>query len=153
MKSILFNILLASLLPVVAKSQARPDEPVGRAVDSILLKKNRKVATVQYGIASFYDNKFEGRQTANGEIFTQKNLTAASNTLPLNCWVRVTNLSNSRSVLVRITDRMHRHNKRLIDLSRSAASKLGYVGLGLTRARVEYLGFQKPTELTVNKSK
>jgi rare lipoprotein A len=65
----------------------------------------------------------------------------------------VTNLKNNRSVVLRITDRMHRNNKRLIDLSRSAASKLGYVSSGLTRARVEFLGFQKPTELSVNKTK
>ena len=100
---------------------------------------------IQYGIASFYDNKFEGRQTSNGEIFTQKKLTAASNTLPLNSWARVTNLSNKRSVIVRITDRMHPKNKRLIDLSRSAASKLAYIGKGLTRVRVEYLGTKKPS--------
>ena len=145
MKSTLFNILLGCLLlPVLA---------VGQDSDSVQLKKDRKVAKVQYGTASYYDNKFEGRQTANGEIFSQKNLTAASNTLPLNCWVRVTNLKNNRSVVLRITDRMHRNNKRLIDLSRSAASKLGYISWGLTRARVEFLGFQKPTELSVNKSK
>ncbi|MFM9908796.1 MAG: septal ring lytic transglycosylase RlpA family protein [Chitinophagaceae bacterium] len=98
----------------------------------------------QYGIASFYDDKFEGRQASNGEIFTQKKLTAASNRLPLNCWVKVTNLSNKRSVVVRITDRMHPKNKRLIDLSRSAASKLAYLGKGITRVKVEYLGNKKP---------
>lgn len=105
------------------------------------------IPPVQYGIASFYDNKFEGRLTSNGEVFTQKKLTAASNTLPLNCWVKVTNLKNNRSVIVRITDRMHPKNKRLIDLSRSAASKLAYIGKGLTRVKVEYLGKKKPGEL------
>lgn len=103
-----------------------------------------EIPQVQYGIASFYDNKFEGRKTANGEVFSQKKLTAASNTLPLNCWVKVTNLSNKRSVYVRITDRMHHRNKRLIDLSRSAASTLGYTGKGLTKVKVEYLGRKKP---------
>lgn len=109
---------------------------------------SRQISTataIQYGIASFYDNKFEGRQTSNGEIFTQKKLTAASNTLPLNSWARVTNLSNKRSVIVRITDRMHPKNKRLIDLSRTAASKLAFIGKGLTRVRVEYLGTNKPS--------
>ena len=102
------------------------------------------IPQVQYGIASFYDNKFEGRKTANGEVFSQKKMTAASNTLPLNSWVKVTNLSNKRSVYVRITDRMHHRNKRLIDLSRSAASSLGYTGKGLTRVKVEYMGRKKP---------
>lgn len=98
------------------------------------------------GVASFYDNKFEGRRTANGEIFSQKKLTAASNTLPLNSWARVTNLSNNRSVIVKITDRMHHRNRRLIDLSRSAASKLSFTGKGLTKVKVEYLGRKKPAE-------
>jgi rare lipoprotein A len=110
------------------------------------------IPPVQYGIASFYDNKFEGRLTSNGEVFTQKKLTAASNTLPLNCWVKVTNLKNNRSVIVRITDRMHHKNKRLIDLSRSAASKLAYIGKGLTRVKVEYLGKKKPGELAAGKA-
>lgn len=116
-------------------------------VDSIQLTKNRNVAAVQVGVASYYHDKFEGRQTANGEVFTQKNYTAASNTYPLNCWVRVTNLRNDKSVVVRIIDRMHRLNTRLIDLSRSSAEELGYISRGLTRVKVEYLGKKKPSEL------
>ncbi len=106
----------------------------------------KDIPLIDTGVASFYDNKFEGRRTANGEIFTQKKLTAASNTLPLNSWARVTNLSNGRSVMVKITDRMHHRNRRLIDLSRSAASKLSFTGKGLTRVKVEYLGKKKPQD-------
>lgn len=112
--------------------------------DSLSETKKPPVPLVQYGIASFYDNKFEGRLTSNGEVFTQKKLTAASNTLPLNSWVKVTNLSNKRAVILRITDRMHPKNRRLIDLSRAAASTLSYTGKGLTRVKVEYLGKKKP---------
>ena len=132
------GILLAILLtlgPIAIFAQKAATN--GRVISA-------QIPTLQYGIASFYDNKFEGRQTSNGEIFTQKKLTAASNTLPLNCWVKVTNLSNKRSVIVKITDRMHHKNKRLIDLSRSAASKLAYIGKGLTKVKVEYLGSTKP---------
>jgi rare lipoprotein A len=117
------------------------------AGDSIRLNKNRNVAAVQYGVASFYHDKFEGRLTANGDTFTQKNMTAASNTYPLNCWVRVTNTRNDKSVVVYITDRMHHLNKRLIDLSRSAAEELRFISRGLTRVKVVYLGKKKPTEL------
>ena len=106
-------------------------------------KKNIKT---QYGIASFYANKFNGRRTANGEIFSQKKLTAASNTLPLNTWVKVTNLHNKKTVFVRITDRMHHLNKRLIDLSKAAAHQLGYTGWGLARVRIDVLGKHKPAE-------
>jgi rare lipoprotein A len=94
---------------------------------------------VQIGTASFYADKFEGRSMANGETFRQRKLTAACNTLRLNVWVKVTNLRNHRSVIVRITDRMHRRNKRLIDLSRAAASILGYTASGLARVKVELL--------------
>lgn len=136
--------LLLAILPlgVQAQQQKKKKKPASAIRDSLA----REIPPIQYGVASFYDNKFEGRRTANGELFSQKKLTAASNTLPLNSWVKVTNLSNKRSVIVRITDRMHHRNKRLIDLSRSAASKLGYIGRGLTRVKVEYLGKEKPGE-------
>ena len=64
----------------------------------------------------------------------------------VNCWVKVTNLSNKKSVIVHIIDRMHPRNPRLIDLSRLAAGKLGYIGKGLTKVRVEYLGRKKPAD-------
>ena len=101
---------------------------------------------VQYGVASFYANKFEGRKTYTDEIFSQKKLTAASNTLPMHTWIRVTNLHNHRSVIVRINDKMHPRNRRLIDLSRAAASRLGYTGRGLTRVRIDVLGKKRPPE-------
>src|SRR5258707_12248395 len=90
---------------------------------------------VQYGIASYYANKFEGRKTYTDEIFSQQKLTAASNTLPMHVWVRVTNLRNHKTVVVRINDKMHPRNKRLIDLSHAAAERLGYAGRGLTHVR------------------
>src|SRR6185369_10744919 len=105
-----------------------------------------KNTKVQYGVASYYANKFEGRKTYTDEIFTQKKLTAASNTLPMHTWVRVTNLRNHRTVVVRINDKMHPHNKRLIDMSRAAAAKLGYCGRGLTKVKVEVLGKKRPPE-------
>lgn len=101
---------------------------------------------VQFGVASYYADKFEGRKTYTDEIFSQKKFTAASNTLPMHTWVRVTNLRNHRSVIVRVNDKMHPHNKRLIDLSHAAAEKLGYCGRGLTRVKVDVLGKHKPPE-------
>jgi rare lipoprotein A len=93
----------------------------------------------QYGIASYYARKFNGRLTYTDEVFDEEKLTAASNTLRMNTWVRVTNLRNKRSVVVRINDRMHPLNKRLIDLSRAAAAELGFLGRGLTRVKVEVI--------------
>ncbi|MDP4128802.1 MAG: septal ring lytic transglycosylase RlpA family protein [Bacteroidota bacterium] len=94
----------------------------------------------QYGTASYYANKFEGRKTACGEIFHQDKLSGASNIIPMNNWVRVTNLRNKKSVILRINDRMHPRNPRLIDLSRAAAHRLSYTGRGIVRVKVEVLG-------------
>ena len=146
MKKCILYAMLVTGAPVLAAAQ--------KAKDSIPFSRKKNVARIQYGVASYYHNKFEGRKTANGEIFSQKAMTAASNTHPLNCWVRVTSSRNKKSVIVRITDRMHPQNPRLIDLSRTAASRLGYTGRGLTRVKVEYLGRQKPAgeaESEVNK--
>lgn len=101
---------------------------------------------IQYGIASFYSDKFQGRKTASGEIFSQKKLTAAHNTLPLGTYIRVTNLRNRKSVVVRVNDRLHHRNKRLVDLSRAAANKIGFIKAGTTRVRVEVLGKNPPAE-------
>jgi len=101
---------------------------------------------ILYGTASFYSNSFNGKKTANGEIYSQKKMTAACNVLPLGTWIRVTNLRNGRSVIVKTNDRLHTRMKRVVDLSRTAAEKLNYVNSGLTRVRVEVLGKKKPEE-------
>jgi len=92
---------------------------------------------VQYGVASYYSDKFVGKKTANGEIFSQEKMTAAHNSLPLGTYIRVTNLRNHKTVKVKINDRLHHKNKRLVDLSRAAAKKLGFIRSGLTRVKVE----------------
>jgi len=94
---------------------------------------------IKFGVASFYANKFNGRQTANGEVYRNEKYTAACNQLPLNTWIKVTNLKNSRSVIVRINDRLNFHNKRLVDLSKCAAQKLGIIGRGIAKVKVEEL--------------
>lgn len=94
---------------------------------------------VYYGIASYYADKFNGRPTANGEIYDHNKLTAACNILPLGTWIRVTNLKNNKSVIVKTNDRLHPRMKRIVDLSKSAAKKLAYTGRGLTQVKVEVL--------------
>lgn len=96
-----------------------------------------KGKTPGHGVASYYANKFNGRLTANGEIFSNNDMTAAHNTLPLGTYVKVTNLRNGRWVVVRITDRLHYANVRIIDLTRKAAGKLGFITRGITRVKVE----------------
>jgi len=84
------------------------------------------------------------KKTANGEIYSHKKMTAACNVLPLGTWIRVTNLRNGKSVVVKTNDRLHTRMKRVVDLSRKAADKLDYVKSGLTRVRVEVIGKKKP---------
>jgi peptidoglycan lytic transglycosylase len=105
---------------------------------------SKDVPKVLYGTASFYSSKFEGRQTANGEIFSQQKMTAACNVLPLGTWVRVTNLKNGRSVVVKINDRLHYKMKRVVDLSKVAARQIGHKD-GLTRVKVEVVERKKAT--------
>ncbi len=91
------------------------------------------------GIASWYGPKFQGRRTANGEIFDMNLLTAAHPTLPMPVMVQVTNLENGRSMKLRVNDRGPFKKNREIDLSRRAAEILGFKDKGTARVRVKYL--------------
>lgn len=92
------------------------------------------------GKASWYGPNFHGRRTANGEIFDQNAISAAHPTLPLPSYVRVTNLENGNSIIVRVNDRGPFAHGREIDLSRRAADLLGYINKGTARVRVKYVG-------------
>ena len=91
------------------------------------------------GLASWYGRKFHGRETSSGERFDMHKLTAAHRTLPIPAFVRVTNLQNGKSTVVRVNDRGPFHADRLIDLSYAAAVKLGFADKGTARVRVEVL--------------
>src|SRR5580704_16810115 len=92
------------------------------------------------GLASWYGDDFHGRQTANGEVFDMDGLTAAHPTLPMPSYARVTNLSNGKSLIVRVNDRGPYADNRLIDVSHKAAELLDFKGVGVARVRVEYVG-------------
>lgn len=92
------------------------------------------------GMASWYGRDFHGRLTANGEVFDMNSISAAHKTLPMPSYVRVTNLSNRRSVVVRVNNRGPYVGDRLIDVSFRTAELLGFAGRGMTKVRVEYLG-------------
>lgn len=104
--------------------------------DSAVLPKPKVVI----GIASFYSTNLDGTKTSTGETFRHSKMTGASNNYKLNTWVRVTNLRNNKSVIIRINDRMHNRmalNGRIIDLSHEAAKKLNFLKRGLTRVKLE----------------
>ena len=95
--------------------------------------------TVLYGTASYYAFKFEGRRTAAGEVFEHKKMTAACNALPLGTWIKVTNLINGQSVIVKTNDRLAKKTSRLVDLTMAATKRLGFKNAGLTRVKVEVI--------------
>jgi rare lipoprotein A len=126
-------ISFSSITPAVAQKKSSQKSATGQ-------KKSQRVI---YGLASFYANKFNGRRTASGEIFNQSKLTCACNMLPLGTWIKVTNVRNGKSVEVKVNDRLHPKMRRVADLSKAAATKLGYTSQGLVRVKVEVIGKKK----------
>jgi rare lipoprotein A len=94
---------------------------------------------VQYGEASYYGKDFHGRKTASGETFDMYAMTCAHKTLPFNTRVKVTNMNNKKSVIVRVNDRGPFVKGRIIDLSYGAAKKIDLVSVGVTKIKLEVL--------------
>ena len=99
---------------------------------------------VEEGVASWYGNKFHGNKTSIGERYDMYAMTAAHKTLPLPTYLRVTNLENDRTVVVRANDRGPFHSNRIIDLSYSAASRLGMLGKGTALVEVRAIDPRNP---------
>lgn len=137
--------LLFFLSPFYEKS-LRAQEKTKDTTNNVKEKRaTLKKPKVYYGTASYYADKFNGRQTASGENYSHSKPTAACNVLPMGTWIRVTNLKNNISVIVRVNDRLHPKVKRLVDLNRDSAEKLGYVRKGLEEVKVEVLEVEKVT--------
>ncbi|MHB1213754.1 MAG: septal ring lytic transglycosylase RlpA family protein [Thiobacillus sp.] len=120
------------------------DEPLNRfanrtyvALGNTYTPLTERHAYREEGLASWYGRRFNGKKTASGELYDMYAMTAAHPTLPIPSYARVTALNTGKSVIVRINDRGPFHSKRVIDLSYTAAHKLGFLGRGSTRVRVE----------------
>ena len=96
-----------------------------------------RIGWTQVGIASWYGHPYHGRQAANGEIYDMNQMTAAHKRLPFETWLEVRNLSNGRKTQVRITDRGPFVGKRIIDLSRAAATEIGMIATGTAKVRIK----------------
>ncbi len=122
-------------------------EPVNRTMAGnrspyTVLGKSYQVLTTEEGysergVASWYGEKFHGHKTPNGEIFDMYQLSAAHKSLPIPGFLKVTNLDNNRSIIVRVNDRGPFHADRIVDLSYAAALKLGYADKGTARVQLE----------------
>ena len=95
------------------------------------------------GLASWYGPGFHGKQTANGEDYDQNGMTAAHKLLPMNTWVKVTNLENGKTAVVRINDRGPYKDNRIIDLTKTAAKKIDVFDQGTARVKLEVLKYPK----------
>jgi rare lipoprotein A len=105
--------------------------------------KNTNVLEIETGTASFYADEFDGKKTANGEVYDMNDLTAAHPSLPFNTIVKVTNLSNGKSVEVRINDRMPQFKGRIIDLSLAAARRIEMINTGIQEVKLEIINWRK----------
>ena len=98
-----------------------------------------RIVDGETGLASWYGHPYDGRAAADGEIYHMEALTAAHRTLPFGTWVRVVNLTNNKTVDVRITDRGPFVERRIIDLSHAAAAAIGLIGPGVAQVRLDIL--------------
>ena len=123
----------------VPKGGGRYATGVAYKVDGVWYQPREDAAYDRVGTASWYGELFHGRRTANGEIYDMERLSAASTTLPMPVYARVTNLENRRSIIVRVNDRGPYRSSRIMDVSRRSAEVLGFRHKGTARVRVQYL--------------
>ena len=121
---------------IAAKIEIPEDEPsVIEKLNTVASNTVRKFSRT--GAASWYGRQFHGRKTASGETFDMNGLTAAHRSLPLNCYIRVTNKTNGQSVVVKVNDRGPFHGNRVLDLSYGAAKQLGITNAGTAKVNIE----------------
>ncbi|MFJ5486278.1 septal ring lytic transglycosylase RlpA family protein, partial [Hansschlegelia beijingensis] len=132
--------LATQLPPEQVAAAANAERPAGAKRYIVAEKTATTRKRPQVGLASWYGAAFHGRPTANGETFDLKGFTAAHPNLPLPSYVRVTNVKNGRSIVVRVNDRGPYHKGRMIDVSRRAAEVLGFRGDGVGNVKLDYIG-------------
>ena len=138
MKRLIMGCAVAGLIALSAKSEARSSASVEPSPLSVIPKEEHQI-----GVASWYGQEFQGNTTASGETFDLNGFTAAHLTLPFGTTIRVTNLKNSKNILLRVNDRGPHIGRRLIDVSWAAAKRLGFVHSGTTPVRVEVVTYPK----------
>lgn len=130
--------MLALLVSACGSSHVRRESgDAARSSQASPERETAQTSKIQKGMASWYGKRFRGRRTASGERFNPKQLTAAHRTLPLGSQAKVTCPKTGKTVIVTINDRGPYSPKRVIDLSREAAKKLGIISLGVAFVEVE----------------
>jgi len=135
------RVLMASEVRDVVPTAINRTMAGNRSPYEVLGKRYRVMSSeegyFERGVASWYGEKFHGHKTSNGEIFDMYEVSAAHKSLPIPSFLKVTNLDNNRSIVVRVNDRGPFHGDRIIDLSYAAAVKLGYADRGTARVELE----------------
>jgi len=141
MKKLVMGCAMAGMIVLSPKSEAR----LPASVTSPLAFSQAKL---EFGLASWYGEECKGNPTASGELFDMQGLTAAHRELPFGTKIIVTNLRNSRSLLVRVNDRGPNIVGRVVDLSAAAAERLGFLKAGLTPVQIEVVACPKHHDCT-----
>ncbi len=134
-------------LPQPPKPDHRVTEQVPAAQDITGPAPGQAPPQSAVGTARYYANRFNGKKTASGEVFNQKKLTAAHPTLPFGTLVKVENLANGISVIVKVNDRCRKHEQVFIDVSREAALELGFIRQGTAKVRLTVLANNPSSEV------
>ena len=138
MKHLMMGCAVVAMVALTPRTEARPSD----FIDFTSRPAARQIQSEgSRGIASWYGEDCEGNLTASGEVFDMNGLTAASRDLPLGTRIQVTNLHNHRSVVLRVNDRGPFVPGRFLDVSKTAAQRLGFIGAGLARVEMKVLNY------------
>jgi peptidoglycan lytic transglycosylase len=140
MKKLIMGCAVAAMVALSARSEARPTE--SKAFAKYIAPSHCKPDT-QVGVASWYGEQFQGNPTASGEIFDMNGLTAANKELPLGTTIKVVNLKNRRSLVLKVNDRGPYIPGRFLDVSKQAAEQLGFMRAGLAKVHMEVVRYPK----------
>ncbi len=135
MRNLVIGCAVAALVALSVRSEARSPE--------MKMLKASSASTVysQFGVASWYGPECQGNQTASGALFNENALTCAHRELPLGTKIKVTNLANHRTLVLKVNDRGPVPRSRVLDVSMGAAKRLGFLQAGLTPVRIQILSF------------
>ncbi len=139
LRNLVMGCAVVALVALSARSEARPTEQKMLHAPSVV------TAQAQLGVASWYGSEFQGLPTASGQPFNMNALTCAHRHLPLGTKIKVTNLLNARSLILKVTDRGPAVASRVLDVSMAAAKRLGFLRAGLTPVRIQVVRYPHGT--------
>jgi rare lipoprotein A len=140
MKKLVMGCAVAAMVALSARTEARPSQ--FKAFAKYIAPSPRKLDS-KIGVASWYGEKFQGNPTASGEIFDMNGLSAANKELPLGTTIKVINLKNRRTLILKVNDRGPYIPGRFLDVSKQAAKELGFMHAGLAKVHMEVIRYPK----------